>query len=141
MENLIDYSKLSVGQTLCKKSIEISPSLVKNYMESTQDSSKMISDLDGNKYIPPMAIAAFGLQIVIDFLKIPHGTLHVGQELTIESPLKIGELVNYEASITTNSIRKNWRFVTIEIISKSTNKNIVMTTKSTITMPVITPNS
>ena len=110
-------------------------------MESTQDSSKMISDLDGNNYIPPMAIAAFGLQIVIDFLKIPHGTLHVGQELTIESPLKIGELVNYEASITTNSVRKNWRFVTIEIISKNTNKNIVMTTKSTITMPVITPNS
>ena len=140
MENLIDYSKLSVGQILCKKSIEISPNLVKNYMESTQDSSKMISDLDGNKYIPPMAIAAFGLKIIIDFLKIPHGTLHVGQELIIESPLKIGELVNYEASITTNSVRNNWRFVTIEIISKNTNKNIVMTTKSTITMPVITPS-
>ena len=74
MENFIDYSKLSVGQLLCKKSIEINSNLVKNYLESTQDSSEMISDLDGNEYIPPMAIAAFGLQIVIDYLKIPHGT-------------------------------------------------------------------
>ncbi|MFL2746162.1 MAG: hypothetical protein ACJ0A9_02415 [Dehalococcoidia bacterium] len=140
MENFIDYSKLSVGQLLCKKSIEINSNLVKNYLESTQDSSGMISDLDGNKYVPPMAIAAFGLQIVIDYLKIPHGTLHVGQELVIESPLIIGELIDYEASIATNSVRNNWRFVTIEIISKTTKKDIVMTTKSTITMPVITPD-
>jgi len=140
MENLIDYSKLSVDQLLCKKSIEINRNLVKDYMQSTQDSSELISDLHGNKYIPPMAIAAFGLQIVIDFLKIPNGTLHVGQELIIESPILIGELVNYEASITTNSVRNNCRFVTIKIISRNTKRNIIMTTRSTITMPEITPN-
>ena len=64
----------------------------------------------------------------------------MGQELLIESPLIIGELIDYEASIATNSVRNNWRFVTIEIISKTTKKDIVMTTKSTITMPVITPD-
>ncbi|GIS68336.1 MAG: hypothetical protein CM1200mP7_2850 [Chloroflexota bacterium] len=56
-----------------KNQLKSIPTLGKNYLESTQDSSGMISDLDGNEYIPPMAIAAFGLQIVIDYLKIPHG--------------------------------------------------------------------
>ena len=140
MGNLINYSKLSVGQLLCKKSIEINQNLVNDYMESTQDTSGFISDLNGNKYIPPMAIAAYGLQIVIDFLNIPNGTLHVGQELMIENPAIIGEYIDYEASIYTNSIRNNWRFVTIEIHSKNSEKNKIMTTKSTITMPIVTTN-
>lgn len=137
MEQITDYSKLTLGKLLCEKSIMIDQKLITDYMEAVQDTSKLISDIQGEKYIPPMAIAAFGLQMVIDFLSIPKGTLHVGQELIIESPLKIGELVNYEASITANSVRNNWRFVTIEILAKTSINHLVMSTKSTITMPEI----
>ncbi len=81
----IEYAALAIGQEVSRQSYVLDKKSVDLYMEAVQDNSSMdapYESADLPNLAPPMSVAALSLRGVVNDLKIPGGTLHVGQEMT-----------------------------------------------------------
>jgi hypothetical protein len=127
----INYENLLPGDTISKRSYMIDQQIVNDYLSATQDNnSKKLTTT-----IPSMIIAALGLRGIVNDLKIPGGTLHVGQEINFTRSVLIGETLKCEAHLLSNTIRKGWRFMSVSIEVINQNNDLVMEGKSSIMLP------
>ena len=135
----INYSNLLVGNPISRRSYVVDRELVRLYKLAVQDKSKLLttgSDISKVPLAPPMSISALSLRGVVNDLKIPGGTLHVGQETEYKKPVAIGETLHCEATVSSNNVRGEWRFMGVELKVTDSKGDIVMNGKSTILLPV-----
>ena len=134
----IDYAALAVGQEVSRQSYVLDKKSVALYMEAVQDNSS-VDTLYGSDSLknlaPPMSVAALSLRGVVTDLKIPGGTLHVGQEMTYSKPVEVGEQLDCTAVLTSNNVRGDWRFMVVDLQVSDSTGEIVMGGKSTILLP------
>ena len=132
---MIDYSKLEIGQQLSSEYLVLDAKAVGDYIAAVGDASNPTT-ADGIPLAPPMAIAALALSAVINALQIPGGSIHSSQELNFRAAVPIGSALDCTATLAQNSVRRNWRFLVVNMEAKSENGNPVMECKSTIMLPV-----
>ena len=132
----IDYASLCLGATLSEQTCVMDEELVGHYRAAVQDDSDTMRDAEGTSLVPPMAVAAISLQGAITELHIPGGTLHVGHEINIIQTVKYGDTITCKANISSNNVRGDWRFLGIEHTSTNSLGSHVMTSKSTIMLPL-----
>ena len=82
-----------------------------------------------------MSIAALSLKGVVNDLKIPGGTLHTSQEINFLSKVPIGETLVCTATLNSNTVRAEWRFMVVKLVVCDSKGTTVMTGKSTIMIP------
>jgi acyl dehydratase len=128
----VDYGALSPGQTISRHTYVIDDAMVARYVGAVQDESQTASARD---LAPPMSIAALSLTGVVQDLQIPGGTLHVGQEFQFSGAVSLGATLECVATLKTNSIRGGWRFMVVASVVTDSEDRLVMTGKSTITLP------
>ena len=134
----IDYAALAIGQEVSRQSYVLDKKSVDLYMEAVQDNSSMDTPyeyVDLPNLAPPMSVAALSLRGVVNDLKIPGGTLHVGQEMTYTKPVEVGEQLDCVAVLTSNNVRGDWRFMVVDLQVSNIAGKIVMGGKSTIMLP------
>ena len=134
----IDYAALAIGQEVSRQSYVLDKKSVDLYMEAVQDNSSMDTPyeyVDLPNLAPPMSVAALSLRGVVNDLKIPGGTLHVGQEMTYTKPVEVGEQLDCVAVLTSNNVRGDWRFMVVDLQVSNSAGKIVMGGKSTIMLP------
>ena len=131
---MIDYSKLEVGQALTSESITLDADSVSAYTAAVDDSSSP-KDAEGAPLVPPMAIAALSLSAVINALQIPGGTIHASQELGFGMSVPVGDTLECTATLAQNSVRRDWRFLVVNMEASSAGGCVVMEGKSTIMLP------
>ena len=134
----IDYAALAIGQEVSRQSYVLDKKSVDLYMEAVQDNSSMdtpYESADLPNLAPPMSVAALSLRGVVNDLKIPGGTLHVGQEMTYTKPVEVGEQLDCVAVLTSNNVRGDWRFMVVDLQVSNSAGKIVMGGKSTIMLP------
>lgn len=134
----IDYAALAIGQEVSRQSYVLDKKSVDLYMEAVQDNSSMdtpYESVDLPNLAPPMSVAALSLRGVVNDLKIPGGTLHVGQEMTYTKPVEVGEQLDCVAVLTSNNVRGDWRFMVVDLQVSNSAGKIVMGGKSTIMLP------
>ena len=135
---IIDYAALAIGQEVSRQSYVLDKKSVDLYMEAVQDNSSMdtpYESADLPNLAPPMSVAALSLRGVVNDLKIPGGTLHVGQEMTYTKPVEVGEQLDCVAVLTSNNVRGDWRFMVVDLQVSNSAGKIVMGGKSTILLP------
>ena len=131
----IDYSKLNPGDSVSKKSYVLDAATVTEYIDAVADRSRVgISD-EGRDAVPPMAVAAMSLRGVVNDLQIPGGTLHVGQELEFYEAVSEGETIDCTATLVQNSVRGDWRYMVVRLLTRDSKGREVMGGKSTIMLP------
>jgi acyl dehydratase len=116
---------------LDKKSVDL-------YKEAVQDNFSMDAPCESAglpNLAPPMSVAALSLRGVVNDLKIPRGTLHVGQEMTYTKPVEVGAQLDCVAVLTSNNVRGDWRFMVVDLQVSNGAGEIVMVGKSTIMLP------
>ena len=131
----LDYSLLKTGNEISDQTYTLSKKEVDLYLEAVQDQSKREFDESGIELSPPMAIAALSLRGVVVDLQIPGGTLHVGQEMEFLNSVKVGETLKCVASLASNNVRGEWRFMVVSLIVLNSSGLSVMKGKSTIMLP------
>ena len=132
---MIDYSKLKSGQRLSDEPLMLDAAAVSEYTAAVGDTSSPTA-ADGAPLVPPMAIAALALSAVINALRIPGGTIHAGQELDFSQAVPVGAALHCTATLAQNSVRRNWRFLVVNLEAAAGDGKVVMTGKSTIMLPV-----
>ncbi len=131
---MIDYSTLETGQELSKQSLTLDPDAVSKYIAAVDDTSNPTAE-DGTALVPPMAIAALALSAVINALQIPGGTIHASQEIEFGSSVPVGAALDCIATLAQNSVRRDWRFLVVNMEATGSGGRVVMEAKSTIMLP------
>jgi len=131
----LDYSLLKTGNEISDQTYTLSKKEVDLYLEAVQDQSKREFNESGIELSPPMAIAALSLRGVVNDLQIPGGTLHVGQEMGFKNSVQVGETLRCIASLASNNVRKEWRFMVVNLTVMNSSGHSVMEGKSTIMLP------
>ena len=131
----MEYGELEAGQVVSRHSYCLDSALVSNYVEAVQDGSGLLSDDSGVELVPAMAVAALSIRGVVEDLRIPGGTLHVGQEFEFSGAVRQGDSVDCVATLAQNSVRGDWRFLVVECLVSGEDDAELMKGKSTIMIP------
>ena len=128
----VDYSLLETGSKVSDQKYTLTHEEVDLYLHAVQDDSERHLDSSGTELAPPMALAALSLRGVVIDLQIPGGTLHVGQEMEFKDAVRVGENLRCIASLASNNIRGDWRFMVVNLSVLRSSGDQVMEGKSTI---------
>ena len=130
-----NYESLQAGDLISERVHKITEGTLSTYLSAVQDQSALLSNSKGQTIAPPMAIAALSLRGVIEDLKIPGGTLHVGQETSNMNLVPVGSELTCEATVLTNTVRGEWRFLTVTLKVTTKDETLVLSGRSTIMLP------
>lgn len=131
----MEYGELEAGQIVSSHSYCLDSALVSNYVEAVQDDSGLLLDAGGLEIVPAMAVAALSMRGVVEDLRIPGGTLHVGQEFEFSGAVSVGDSVDCVATLAQNSVRGDWRFLVVDCLVSDESDTNIMKGKSTIMIP------
>ena len=131
----INYSLLETGSTVSDQKYNLTQKEVDLYLDAVQVDSVRLFDSSGMELAPPMALAALSLRGVVIDLQIPGGTLHVGQEMEFKDAVLVGENLRCIASLVSNNVRGDWRFMVVNLSVLRSSGDEVMEGKSTIMLP------
>jgi acyl dehydratase len=130
-ETPVDYSALVTGQTVSRQVSVLDVETVSRYVAAVDDGSSIA----GSEFVPPMAVAALSVRGVVNDLRIPGGTLHLGQEIEFVDPVRVGETITCVAELSQNSLRGGSRILVVGLSVTADGGRTVMTGKSTIAVP------
>jgi len=124
---------LPTGHKFAPINIELSSRDVMLYLESVQD-DRFSSDLPG--WVPPTSLAAYALGSILNEISLPGGSLHASQEISLSRGVMNDEVVTFNATLVQNSIRKNWRFLSIEFVGEGKVLGEFLKGKTLVLIPV-----
>jgi hypothetical protein len=104
---------LTVGQALEPATFTISQHEARAYIEAVGDASARYQQPDAP--LPPMLLAARGLQLLMGQVEVPGGTVHGGQECEFFQPAYAGKEMRLTALVPRVATRQGQRFVTLEM--------------------------
>ena len=130
----MDYSRLAPGQEVSRRTYHLDPETVDRYVRAVEGSGPVPSE-EGRPLVPPMAVAALGLRGVVQDLRIPGGTLHVGQEMAFLDAVPVGATVQCRAVVLQNAVRGGYRFLTVGMEVTDGDGRRVLEAKSSIMVP------
>ena len=131
----LDYSELTPGKKISVQSYVLDNETIQRYIDAVGGNLPPPNDTGSLNLVPPMAIASIWLRGVIKELEIPSGTLHVGQELEFTQAARIGDRIECTATILQNTVRKDIRFMVVQLKVTNDVCQPIMLGKGTLTLP------
>ena len=95
---------LSLGQWTA------TPEFVAEYLSALDSQSSLYSD---HNLVPPMALAARTLGLLIEKLGLAPGTVHTSQEVTALKPVYLGQAISAQAKPSRPLQRGQWKFLSV----------------------------
>ena len=127
-----DIAKLPVGHEFAPVTRRLQPQEVDLYVEAVQESNAMFRDLD---LVPPTALGAYALGIILQEIDLPAGAVHAAQELSFSGAVGKEDTVLFRARLAQNSVRGGWRFLAIDFSATDAHENQVVEGRSTVLVP------
>lgn len=87
------------------------PEFVAEYLDALESSISLYSK---HNLVPPMALAARTLGLLIEKLGLAPGTVHTSQEVTAFKPVSIGQKISAQAKPSRPLRRGDWEFLSIQ---------------------------
>jgi len=131
----LNYSKLTPGKKILDQSYVLDNETIQKYIDAVGGNIPPSDETEALSLVPPMAIASLWLRGVIKELEIPGGTLHVGQELEFTQAARIGDRIECTATILQNTVRKDIRFMVVQLKVTNDVCQPIMQGKGTLTLP------
>jgi hypothetical protein len=104
---------LTPGQPLAPMTFTITADEARAYLQAVGDTSALYQQAPAP--LPPLLLAARGLQLLMAQVEIPPGTVHGSQECEFFQPASAGQPLNLTASVPRAATRQGQRFVTLEM--------------------------
>ena len=113
--------------------VRLSAPWVSGYLRAVGDSSGYYED---KNWVPPMAILARSLTILMQQMVLPDGALHAAQEVTSLKPARINDDVIFRARVSQSGIRGGWQLLILDIVADDVEGDPVMHGRITLSIPV-----
>ena len=125
-------SSIVAGQELGQVQFDLDAALVQEYLSAVGDQSNIYAS-DGP--VPLTAVAALGVRTVLGGLALPHGTVHVAQELVAHRMAACGQSVSCQARVAQASHRREGTFLVLEFAVKDDAGQPVLDGRTTLMVP------
>jgi acyl dehydratase len=120
------------GHRFAPAHFELSQDWVRDYIVAVEDGA--IAATPG--LVPPMSLAALSIRALLDEASLPPGSIHVGQELSFNRAVTIGESLTVRAQITSRGERQGWVLMGVALTVDDAREASVMEGRATITFPL-----
>jgi hypothetical protein len=87
-------------------------------------------------YIPPLAIAAYGMKVLSESADFPPGVVHASQEFQFVKRAPIGSNLCCKAKVLQNVTRNSVAVLVVEINTFDESGNMVISGKATAFLPI-----
>jgi hypothetical protein len=124
-----EVKELEVGWESPTVSYELTRQIISKYEEAVENHSSLTN------LIPPLAILAYAMKAVFQYIDIPPGSLHTSQEVESFKTLTVGSWINYRARVTQQSRHFKRNFTTIELSAFGQNEELVLSATTTLITP------
>ena len=136
MPTELTYDDVEVGQELPPMTYELTPERVHWYLEEAEETNPVYSDPElarrsglGGPVAPPMIACIYAppLDILAGLgRQLPAHTVHAISEYTFVRPARPGDVITSRAKIGDKYLKKDRKYVTVEINSFNQNGELIM---------------
>ena len=85
--------------------------------------------------VPPTALGAYALAVILQEIDLPAGAVHAAQELSFSGAVSKEDTILFKAKLAQNSVRGGWRFLAIDFSATDPREKRVVEGKSTVLVP------
>ena len=121
-----DIQQIELGNLVVTKKF------LDNYLDAVDDRSPIH---DKGKHVPPIALAAWALGVILDKLSLPPGAVHTVQEISALRGVLLGQELCGNARCSRPISRKGWRFITTDFVITTISQNEVLKGKTMVMVP------
>ena len=107
----MNIKTLIAGKPLPLATCTLSKEAVDLYRDATGDNSSLHQE--DASLVPPTAVAALAIKHLLDSLNLPDGTVHVGQELSLQQATATDQKLVCHAQIAQSTEKRGWHFVSV----------------------------
>ena len=125
-------SDFPVGYEFASIRFQLRPQEVALYLQAVGESNDLFRE---QRFVPPTALAAYALRGILLEIKLPPGALHSAQEMSVSRPVTSDETIVFRAKLIRNSVRRGWRFVSIDFSGADEEEKQVIQGRSTVVIP------
>ena len=127
-----NLAELPAGHEFAPVERRLQPLDVQLYVQAVQESNAMFQEGD---MIPPTALGAYALGIILQEVDLPAGTVHAAQDMSFSGPVASQETIVFRARVAQNSVRGGWRFLAIDFSGSDSRDKQVIEGRSTVLVP------
>ena len=123
------YEELTPGYKFPPVTYELSASFVSKYLKAV--------DATGDRFVPPMAIAACAIAAMANSIPVPPGTvaIHASQDLEFYKPVPVGAAIECRLGVAQKIARGKMSMLVMELEIFDKDKEKVQSGKATIALP------
>ena len=118
----LSYDELEVGRSFRPLAFEITPEMVRRYVEIVGDANRLYTDLEYARshglhacVAPPGLWGVWGRQAYLQDHAMPAGGVLAGEELVFVKPAYVGDTLTVQAQVTDRFMRKDQPRAVLEI--------------------------
>lgn len=104
---------------------------VRAYLAATGDELDLYEQ---HGVVPPLAIAAFALGVLLEEVRLPEGTLHISENLAMTRAVPLGAAVDCRARLAQRSVRAGMVVSVLETEIRFENE-VALTARATVMSP------
>jgi hypothetical protein len=130
--NKIEFNQLFVGFEFPSKSYTLDSTLISLYLDAVKDDNDLFRH---ENLVPPMAITAYAMASLSEFIKMPPGTIHVTQELDFIGLVRVGDTITCFSKVSRKQDRGGLHIMNIDIWVTNQNQDKVLTGKVGFILP------
>ncbi len=105
---------------------------MRQYLEAAADKSSLY---DKEGVVPPLAVAAQVLTMLLEKMSLPPGAVHTAQELSCQASIRIGQTLIGSAKWPRPMKREQWRFISAEFVIKSEAGRLLLRGRTSVMAP------
>jgi hypothetical protein len=132
MDNVSHITDFHIGYEFVPVRFQLNAEEVDLYLQAVGESNDLFRQ---QKYVPPSALAAYGLRGILIEIGLPPGAIHSAQATTVFRPVMSDEIIVFRAKLAQNAIWKGWRFVTVDYTGVDEDEKQVIQGRSTVVIP------
>ena len=105
---------------------------VEEYLSVVADGASIYRELG---VVPPMALVARALGVLLTTLSLPSGTIHAAQELECGQMARLGDEMSCVARLSRPIHRGDWRFMSADFTMRRADGDLLLVAKTTVLVP------
>ena len=121
-----------VGYEFVPVRFQLKSEEVELYLQAVGESNALFRQ---QKFVPPSALAAYGLRGILIEINLPPGAIHSAQATTVFRAITYDETIVFRAKLAQNAIWRGWRFVTVDYTGVDEDEKQVIQGRSTVVIP------
>ena len=128
----VSYKQLEVGLELPRRSYEIKPSMIADYLKAVEEDGGLY---DNDNLVPPMAVAAYAMNAIADSVILPPGVVHSHGQIEFLGRASAGDTIECYGKVSQKLERGSLHLLTVDFNIQKQDGSEILKGKTSLLIP------